>query len=504
MDLIFYLTLGLFVLLFGTLDNNIDFDFWARLTVGKNFFQTGELFNNDFQSWGTTHTFIDHEWGSSLIFYLIQNHLGDIGIFFFKSAIIFLTLYTITKIIRLENKKAPLNFLFFFFAIQSVSYNIFSTVRCQTFSFLFFAIYLYILKKTSLEKNYKILWCLPILNIIWANLHGGFALGLIVILIYAIGEYLNKKPSKPYIIAFAFSCLTTLINPYGIEYITFIISALSLNRTYITEWQSVFFSKIYKHTLLKYELYFYPVILIFLYSIIKNIKSEGIKNFYKKIDKSKYLIIIFTLIISLKSMRFHVFFIYAILSYCYLDFYNIFNKKLPDKINKLKEIILFILILISTLSHLLEYKFINIVKPSQYPIYCVEFIKINSLKGNILTNFHTGSYVSYKLYPDNQIFMDGRYEEVYDTDLINEIANVFLAKNYQNFFRKYHTDILIIDKFYPIYNVLKKDTNWFLAFEDEHFSIFLPVKQKNLKFKLPNKNLDYYNKTKFETNINWL
>ena len=39
MDLLFYLSIFLFVGIFSTLDINIDFDFWARLTVGKSYFQ---------------------------------------------------------------------------------------------------------------------------------------------------------------------------------------------------------------------------------------------------------------------------------------------------------------------------------------------------------------------------------------------------------------------------------------------------------------------------------
>ena len=54
MDFIFYLTLLAFVVLFGTIDINIDYDFWARLIVGKSFFQTGTLFEHDFYSYGTT------------------------------------------------------------------------------------------------------------------------------------------------------------------------------------------------------------------------------------------------------------------------------------------------------------------------------------------------------------------------------------------------------------------------------------------------------------------
>ena len=142
MDFVFYFTILCFILIFSSMINFVDFDFWARLTVGKTFFQTGQLFNNDFYSYGLTHQFVDHEWGSSLIFYLIQEKTGDFGLFVFKSLIIFFTIFILTKIIRLKDKSAKLNFLFFFFALQAISYNIFSTIRCQTFSFFFFAFYL--------------------------------------------------------------------------------------------------------------------------------------------------------------------------------------------------------------------------------------------------------------------------------------------------------------------------------------------------------------------------
>lgn len=503
MDLLFYLSILLFVGIFSTLDINIDFDFWARLVVGKSFFQTGTLFPFEFQSFGKTHEFIDHEWGSSLIFYLVQNNFGDIGLYIFKTLIIFLTIFTVVKIIKLQDRNAKLNFLFFFFVLQSISYNIFSTIRCQTFSFLFFVIYLYILKKASLEKNFKILWTLPILNIIWANLHGGFALGLILILLFALGEALNKNEYKDYLKTFFLTCATTLINPYGIKYIYFIFGALSLNRVHITEWQSAFFDNNYIYTMLKFKIFFFIVLAFFLFFIFKSIKKYGFKNYYLKIDKTKYLILLFTLLISLKSLRMHVFFSYALLAYCYIDFYQIFNKKLPKAIDLTKEIIIFILLLVSFISHIFEYKFINKTYPSQYPIFCVEFIKENNIKGNIFTMFHTGSYVSYKLYPNNHIFMDGRYEEVYDNDLINQMGKVFLAQDYEKFFKFYHCDILILDKSYPIVEEIKKDKNWKLAFEDKYYALFLTKEKYQTKFKQPTKNLNYYNKSKFETKINW-
>ena len=500
MDLIFYLAISFFVMIYSAIDNNIDYDFWARLVVGKSYFQTGELFNYDFQSYGTTHSFIDHEWGSSLIFYLVQNYFGDVGIYILKASLIFLTVFIISRIIKLENNNAKLHFLFFFFALQSISYNLFTTIRCQSFSFLFFALYIYILKKS--RTNYRILWTIPILNIIWANIHGGFSIGLVTILIYAIGQALNKEDSKPYFITFLIACLTTLINPYGIKYIYFIFSALSLNRKYITEWQSAFFAPMFYFSYYKFKIFFIASICIFARSIYKNIKLKGIKQFYQNIDKAKYLLIIFMALISVKSLRFHVFFSLTLTALCYNDFYNIFNKKLNNTIDNIKEIIITILLFISLVSHLYEYKFINTVNTKIYPVFCIEFLRLNNLKGNLLTNFHLGSYASYKLYPNIQVYMDGRYEEVYDVNLINEMRETFLTKN-DNLLKKYHTDYIIVDKYYDLYKKFKNSAQWYVALESEKFALFLPVELKGKKFLIPSTDPMYYNKEKFKTLIDW-
>ena len=81
---LFYATLFLFIFGLGLYFNDLDNDFFARLIVGKTYFQTGDILDWDFLSYTPTHRFIDHEWGSSLIFYFIQSNFGDIGLLTFK------------------------------------------------------------------------------------------------------------------------------------------------------------------------------------------------------------------------------------------------------------------------------------------------------------------------------------------------------------------------------------------------------------------------------------
>jgi hypothetical protein len=127
-----------------------------------------------------------------------------------------------------------------------------------------------------------------------------------------------------------------------------------------------------------------------------------------------------------------VFFVIVSVVFLYDDFYGLFNKileKIKTKLNinkeiektitLAKEIFVYFFILILTLPMVLaEKKELEIVT-TNYPIYAVEFLKQNELKGNLYVNFDWGSYVSYKLYPNNLIVMDGRYEEVLFTEFKN-------------------------------------------------------------------------------------
>ena len=137
-----------------------------------------------------------------------------------------------------------------------------------------------------------------------------------------------------------------------------------------------------------------------------------------------------------------------------------------------------------------------------YPVREVEFIKINNLKGNILSNFGLGSYISYKLYPNNLIYMDGRYEEVYYDEMIPLLKKFFLVNpGWDDVLKKYPPEIMIIEKYYPVYDTLKNSEDWKLVFEGEVFGVFLQKDNLQADYSMPAKEIDYYKDTLFDTDI---
>ncbi|MCD8025121.1 MAG: hypothetical protein LUE64_06255, partial [Candidatus Gastranaerophilales bacterium] len=288
MEIIFYITLFLYIFIFGSCTDFADYDFFARLIVGKTFFQTGDILKYDFLSYSNTHPWWDHEWGASVIFYFVHEHFGDIGLLILKTLCLFFAFFIFIRIIKLRRKilykdsKFPIfNFLFFFIMLQPVANFVFS-LRCHHFTFFFFALWLYVLEKSRLEKNYRILWVLPPLMTVWSNIHGGCFMGLGILGLYIIGEFLSKKRFAPYIYALIFSFLFMLINPYGFEYVKFLFTAATMTRPNIIEWLSPL-KNVFAAKLIKFKIVLFSFVILSIYRFIKT------KPKFKDFDKTKFL-----------------------------------------------------------------------------------------------------------------------------------------------------------------------------------------------------------------------
>lgn len=502
--IIFYIILFLFCIAITTTANCYDYDLWARLIAGMSVVQSGAVLKHDFLSYTPTHTWFDHEWGSGVIFYLTQHFFSSAGIVVLQGILTFLIFLTIVQTIKLRGVKTttPYNFLFYYFAYQALTISFTSIVRCQMFSFLFFAIFLYVLELAKLGKNRPLI-LLPFLMIIWNNLHGGCVAGIGLIILFIIGEALNRAPVKKYFLTLIPTILVLPINPWGFSYLKFLLEATTMKRPMVMEWWGLF-SPYYLFKFMKFK-FFALVLLLAEFKVIKDFS-------YEKMDKTKFLILATTLFLAIQHVKMIPLFVIASAIYIYDDFYTMFNhsiRKIKEKI-KLKnfalkkEIFIYSLFFVFSLSHFNAKSFEPIINPDKYIIKEIEFIKINNLKGKLLTNFGQGSYASYKLYPNNLIYMDGRYEEVYDSYLLDIMTNFYLQNpGWQELLEKFPPDIIVMEKSYPAYKMLSSSKDWALVYTGKLFGIFVKAQDKKKTYKQPSEDIKHYKKTLFDTDINF-
>lgn len=115
------------------------------------------------------------------------------------------------------------------------------------------AIFCRALNSVERTRNPVPLWGLPLLTILWTNLHGGFFVGIVLICSYAIGagaeELLHGSRdgawlrSRPYILAAVACGLASLLNPYGYDLHRHVVQYLGTSFYFvrISEFQSIDF-----------------------------------------------------------------------------------------------------------------------------------------------------------------------------------------------------------------------------------------------------------------------
>ncbi|MBN2435630.1 MAG: hypothetical protein JXK07_10235 [Spirochaetes bacterium] len=352
------------------------------------------------------------------------------------------------------------------------------------FTYLFFTLWIYVLERLRrFESHNKLIWVFPVTMLLWVNMHGGFLAGIGLVLIYAIGEFLNHKNYPKYFLALALIIPVTLINPYGFKLWNYIIEASLMPRPYILEWEHINLNGPF-HIAAGIKIHIHTGFIIFALMTT----FVGIKLYIQKVkpDWTRIILAILLIYLGIKHQRHTEFFVLAIPALFYNQYMNLFGtlqelikNNLTDRFYRIwmaiKYCFGYVILIIIFVYILPQLSNKIIVNPSIYPVGSFEFIKQNNISGNLATTFGWGSYAFWKLYPQCKVLIDGRYEEVYPNDVYN-IAMQFASnkKDCQAILKKYKADVLVLpkDKYSPA-DVLNF-TDWKFVYEDMCTALLLP------------------------------
>ena len=197
---------------------------------------------------------VAHEWLSEVLIYSTFHAIGVSPYSLYGVSLFFSLLFFLLFIARNKEvaKKHYLHALLFCITILA-SLNLFSLTRPQVFGFLTFYGEMWCLVSAWETKKYKRLLCVPVIAMLWANLHGGssalaYGLPLIFasILIFPstwMGSRIESfapswKEARLYLLVSLFSLLAVCINPYGLEMVRypFVNMADTNMLTLVKEW----------------------------------------------------------------------------------------------------------------------------------------------------------------------------------------------------------------------------------------------------------------------------
>lgn len=386
-------------------------DLGRHFLVGKIIVETGQVpLTNLFSYTYPNFPFINTHWLSEVIFYLVFMQSGFNGLLIFSTLII---LGAFSLIFFYSFKKTTI----FALAITSLLYLriLFdrTDIRPEIFSFLFLALFIVILNRYKEKFSWLILFLIPI-ELLWVNLHIYFIIGTFVLGLFCIDEIITRRKNlftKRTGILFlitSLSLLATLFNPSGFEGASYPLHVFDNYGYSIEENQSMFFLESLgfdKPSLLYFKI---SVILLFISLCLS----------YKKTRPIDWLLALSFTIIGASAVRNLPLFVFA----TFLPF----AITLPVLLQKLvyvlppipKRKILYSPYVVTGLLLLLffwQIQLVQAIKPFGFGVEpgaqrAMDFLQEQQIKGPLFNNFDIGSYLLYRQYPNERVFIDGRPE----------------------------------------------------------------------------------------------
>lgn len=474
------ITVGLFVYFLGRFVNILaDYDLWGYLAFGRLFWENGFPYHDVFSYVPTKETWVYHEWLTGVIFFPVYEHFSASGLQLLRYALAMSTIAIVAIVAVRRGANSFSTAIILFLAVNGLTYG-YAPVRAQAFTYLFFALFICILERYRQEQNPRILWLLPVTQIIWCNTHGGFVTGLGLIVLYAIGEGIARRQYLPYLKAVLLSALATLINPYGIDYWTYIVKAVTMPRPDITEWMSLP-AAVMNGWFREEAFLFTALALIAIFLIVRS----------RKKNLTDILVLSVTAYLGVKSIRHIVLFFLAFGAYVpaalseYTDALKADPKIAPFLHRVMKPVgilLMAALVLLAALSvrHFLYSPCLDLRTPAQsYPVHALEWIGSRGWRGNIVPNFEWGEFVMWRCYPACRVSMDGRLETVYEDSLQKEYFDFLHGRaGWRTFLQKYPHDMVLIKRGSKTDSLMREQQGWQLAHEDGLSVIFLRTQEK--------------------------
>lgn len=508
-----------------------DWDFWWHIATGRYIVETGTIPDKDPFSYTATlkenenpfpiweNLILKQYWLSQIIFYLIYDYTGPKGIIILRSALLLSILVLAFLKLRKYSVSFPISFLFLFILFIALSKA--TGERPVLFTIFLTTLTFFILDYFKVKKDKKIFLLIPLM-LFWANMHGGFIIGLMIIFSFMLGEGIKiilksgdftKKEVYLFYTATLLAVGFSYINPAGWDAFNV---AMNISSKYkplhinIKEYESPFVLYIQRVHPVQYEylalILFFPLIVI-------------LRN--RRIELSHIILLSGTFIMSISAIRFVVYFMIigtmVIGKETYILTENLFKKRLSERTYIIVQNVLTFATMLSIVFYVTnvhksdKFRF-DIAKGYSVPEAAVDFIEGNKLQGNMLNEYGYGGYIAWRLYPEQKTFIDTRslnilvrteYERImqateYATEVNPSKSNTPLWMRLLNHYKINFIFIQMLDLYaqiHPIIFKLVESDKWVPVYCDPISVIFLRNNEQNRalieRFRLSKK--DVYN-----------
>ncbi len=356
--------------------------------------------------------------------------------------------------------------------------EIFWSARPQLFTFLFSAAFYLVLRK-FLWGNWNALWILPPVMVLWVNMHPGFAVGFILILIALVAQgvlFLVRRESRTdsgrrllWLGGILLACLAAAgFNPHGPAVLAYPFQTVSIRflQNFIQEWQAPDFHNGQAQLFLMLFMITWTVIA---YSP-KQLEADDL-CFLVVIGTMGFLAWRNTNLLSLVAPA-------VILRYGQ----PLLEKYLPDwkpdhAVSRIQSAVHTAAVTILA-SAILVYG-VSVLSPDslqaavrrQAPVAAADFLAAHPVQGGLFNSYNFGSYLLWKL-PETPVFVDGR-TDLYTDEILDQYLTVVQGREgWGEILERWQIRVVFVEPSTPILHLLKAE-GWTVYYMDSQAVILL-------------------------------
>ncbi len=446
----------------------VDTDVWWHLRGGEYILSHGEVPRADpFSHTRLGQPWIDHSWLSQVLLYLIYSALGDTGLALYTAVLAVAAMFPVYALCRGDRYVR-----LFTLVLTASAAAIFWSPRPQMLSFLLGAVVLYLLHRYR-ERGRVNLFQIPILMALWANLHGGFTIGFILMVGVVAGEVaehiwgtgVERMPGREVArlgLVLLISAMAVMLNPYGPTIYTYPlkVAGMEVLRERIEEWASPDFHR--------------ANVLPFAAMLLGQMVVLGLSR--RRAAWTDLILTSGTALMALSAAR--NISLYAIVAAPVLSEHvsgllDELGWRLPERLPSRSQALLNAVLILAVAMGVAAYSY-SALRPESVaemegdvlPVAATEFLRDYPDDGPMFNLYRWGGYLMFNL-PDRLVYVDGR-TVLYGDDFLREyLAVISGAEGWDEVLDERGITLVIVDVERPLVSLLESSPEWEIAYEDD-------------------------------------
>jgi hypothetical protein len=472
----------------------LDSDMWWHLRAGEDTLRMGRPMTVDtFSHTRQGERWVNHSWLSQVLLYLLYQMGGYFALGAFVALLAALSFWLVS--LQMDGPVLLRAFILIFAAMTAA---LVWSPRPQMTSLVFFGLVgtiLYLFKWRG--RDY--LWAFIPVFILWSNLHGGYALGLLLIGAMIVGEVVNHALFRTgdevvewrrigrLVLWGILAGVVVVVNPNetAMWMIPFKTVGVSVLQEFISEWTSPDFHQFVQQP--------------FLWLLFATLAVAALSK--RRIDGTELVSVIGFAYLALLARRNYGPFAMVAAPVLSRHLYALLGEWGPLAVGKLQDrsgalrklfqryqqrslsakakkilnvVILLVLSLIAVvkLYAVTEPEFVEDQLKHLYPVEAVQWIEENQPAGELFNEYNWGGYLTWNMraYP---VFVDGR-TDLYDDELLREYLEIRAGgEEYAESLQEYSVKLLLIEPGSGLAAQLESDGQWEAAYQDEQGMVYV-------------------------------